>query len=119
MLRQYVLWCSTNSVGSALWVIYRVLKCSPTSFSDCLEDATIRRLEILVEETNYDNKYLPTFEEKLELRRITSVLTATLWKHYKSNYLPVPKIIAKWRKICLSANEFSEIRNAWDSLLKE
>ena len=119
MLRQYVLWCSTNSVGSALWVIYRVLICSPTSFSDCLEDATIRRLEILVEETNYDNKYLPTFEEKLELRRITSVLTATLWKHYKSNYLPVPKIIAKWRKICLSANEFSEIRNAWDSLLKE
>jgi hypothetical protein len=114
MLSQYLTWCPTHSISSALWIIMRILKNSPTSFSHSLEVATKRRLDRLLADTAYDsdNPYL-SFDEKLEARHISSILAAALWTYYSSRSLSVPEVVEKWRDKCLSSDEFSEIRNAW------
>ena len=114
MLSQYLTWYPTHSISSALWIIVRILKNSPTSFSHSLEAATQRRLNRLLSDTAYDSDNPDlSFDEKLEVRRISSILAAGLWTYYSSRSLPVPEVIEKWRAACLSLDEFSEIRNAW------
>jgi hypothetical protein len=114
MLSQYLTWYPTHSISSALWIIVRILKNSPTSFSHSLEAATQRRLNRLLSDTAYDSDNPDlSFDEKLEVRRISSILAAGLWTYYSSRSLPVPEVIEKWRAACLSPDEFSEIRNAW------
>ncbi|MBU2887358.1 SIR2 family protein [Gilvimarinus agarilyticus] len=114
MLRQYLTWCSINSISLALWVIARILKNSPNSISDGLKTAVQRRLDRLLTDTEYDrdNLYL-SFDEKLEVRRVSSNVAAELWKYYNSRSLSVPEAVEKWRQLSLSPDEFSEIRNPW------
>jgi len=114
MLSQYLTWCPTHSINPALWIVVSMLKKTPTNFSTCLEAAIQRRLDWLLTETAYDdnNPYL-IFDEKLEIRRTAAILAATLWAYYKSHGLSVPSVVEKWREVCLSPDEFSEIRNAW------
>lgn len=114
MLSQYLTWCKTDSVSLALWIIVRILKSSPTSISRSLEIATQRRLDRLLTETAYDGENPDLdFDEKLEVRRISSILAAAIRSYYNSQSLPVPDVIEKWRVACLSPDEFSEIRNPW------
>ncbi|GEM_PF-565429 len=114
MLSQYLTWCPTHSISSALWIIVRILKNSPTSFSTSLEVATQRRLDRLLTDTAYDSDNPDlNFDEKLEVRRISSILSAALWTYYSSRSLSVPEFVEKWRETYLSPDEFSEIRNAW------
>lgn len=114
MLSQYLTWCPTHSISSALLIIVRILKNSPTSFSHSLETAAQRRLDRLLADTAYDSDNPDlNFDEKLEVRRISSILAAALWSYYNSRSLPVPEVVEKWRVACLSSDEFPEIRNAW------
>lgn len=114
ILSQYLTWCPTHSISLALWIIVRILKNSPTSFSHSLETAAQRRLDRLLADTAYDSdKPDLNFDEKLEVRRMSSILAAALWSYYNSRSLPVPEVVEKWRVACLSPDEFSEIRNAW------
>jgi hypothetical protein len=114
MLSQYLTWCPTDSISTTLWIIVRIVKNSPTSFSDSLEVATQRRLNRLLSDTAYDgdNPDL-NFDEKLEVRRISSILAATLWTYYRSRNLSIAEAVEKWRAACLSPDEFSEIRKPW------
>lgn len=115
MLSQYLTWCPTHSISSALWITVRVLKNSPTSFSQNLEEAAQSRLNRLLRDTAYDNDNPDLdFDEKLEIRRISSILAAELWSYYNSRSLPVPEVIKEWREMCLSPDEFAEVRNAWE-----
>lgn len=117
MLSQYLTWCPTHSISSALWIIVRILKNSPTSFSHSLETAAQRRLDRLLADTAYDSDNPDlNFEEKLEVRRISSILAAGLWTYYSSRSLPIPEVVENWRDTCLSPDEFSEIRNPWKNL---
>lgn len=114
ILSQYLTWCPTHSISLALWIIVRILKNSPTSFSHSLETAAQRRLDRLLADTAYDSDNPDlNFDEKLEVRRMSSILAAALWSYYNSRSLPVPEVVEKWRVACLSPDEFSEIRNAW------
>lgn len=114
MLSQYLTWCPTHSITTALWIVVRILKNTPTSFSTNLEIAIQRRLDRLLTETVYGNGNRDlTFDEKLEIRRVAAILAATLGTHYKSCSSSVPCVVEKWREVCLSPDEFSEIRNAW------
>ena len=114
MLSQYITWRPTHSIIPALWIVVRILKNTPNSFSSSLEIAVQRRLDSLLTETAYDkDSPFLTFDEKLEVRRISSILAAKLWTYYRSRGLSVPCMVEKWRKACLSSDEFSEIRNAW------
>lgn len=117
MLSHYITWCPTHSISSALWIIVRILKNSPTSFCHRLEVAAQRRLKRLLTDTAYDSDNPDlNFDEKLEVRRISSILAAGLWTYYSSRSLPIPEVVEKWRDTCLSPDEFSEIRNAWKNL---
>lgn len=114
MLCQYLTWSPTHSISSALWIIVHILKVSSTGFSNSLEVATLRRLDRLLTETAYDNdNSCLTFDEKLEVRRISSILAAALWTYWTSHSLPVQSVVKEWRKACLNPKEFSEIKNAW------
>ena len=114
MLGQYLTWCPIHSISSALWIIVRILKSSPTIFSRGLEEATLSRLDRLLTDTAYDrdNPDL-NFNEKLEVRRLSSILAAALWTYYNSRGSFVPEVVEKWRSACLSSDDFSEIRNPW------
>ncbi|WP_323901251.1 anti-phage defense-associated sirtuin Dsr2 [Aeromonas caviae] len=114
MFSQYLTWCPMNSISSALWIIVRILKNSPASFSHCLEITTQRQLNRLLTDTAYgSNNPDLHFDEKLEVRRISSVLAAALLTYYNSRSLPVPEVVERWREVCLSPDEFSEIRKPW------
>lgn len=114
MLSQYLTWCPTNSIHLALWIIIRILNNSSAVFLKNLETATLRRLDRLLTNTAYDNDNSElNFDEKLEVRRISSILASALWTYYSSQGLPLPDIIERWRAACLSPDEFSEIRNPW------
>lgn len=114
LFNQYLTWCPTRSLSFAFWIIVRILKKSESSFPTSLHKVALRRLGRLFEETKYDtdNPNL-NFDEKLEIRRISSILAATLWTHYNSRSEPVPEVIEKWRETCLDPDEFAEIRNPW------
>ena len=115
MLSQYITWRPTHSIIPALWIVVRILKNTPNSFSSSLEVAIQRRLDSLLTETAYDkDSPFLTFDEKLEVRRISSILAATLWIHYRSRRSSIPAVVEKWREICFFSNEFAEIRNAWE-----
>lgn len=114
MLSQYLTWCPTRHITFALWVIFRILKDTPTGFLGNLETAIHGRLKRLLVETAYDlDSSDMSFDEKLEVRRVASILSAALWRYYNSRGLSVPQIIEEWREKCLSSGEFAEIRNPW------
>lgn len=114
MLIQYLTWSPIHFIGSALGIIARILKNSPTTFSHGLEVATQRRLDRILTDTAYDNGDPDLgFDEKLEVRRVSSILAAALCRYYNSRSLSIPEVIKKWRETCLSPDEFSEIRNPW------
>jgi len=115
MLSQYLTWCPTQSITQALGIVVRILRNRSSSFTSGLEAATQKRLDRLLTETDYgnDNPSL-TFDEKLEVRRVAAILAAALWTQYRSCGSAVPCVVENWRKTCLSPDEFSEIRNAWE-----
>jgi len=117
MLSEYLKWSSLNSIILALWVIVRILKKTPTSFTHGLELATLRRLDRLLNDTAYDiDSPDLNFNEKLEVRHVSSILAAALWSYYDSLGSTVPEVVEKWRTECLTSNEFSEIRNPWKDI---
>jgi hypothetical protein len=114
MLSQYLTWSPTRSISSALWIVIRILRNLPDRFFHGLEAATNGRLNRLLADTAYDSDNPDlNFDEKLEVKRTSSILAATLWKHYDSQGLPIPEVIEKWHEVCLDTNEFAEIKNAW------
>ncbi len=120
ILGQYLKWCPTHSVSEALLIIFYVLRNSPTRFSQSLEQASQRRLNRLLTDTAYDSGDPDlNFDEKLEIRRISTILANELWTYYNSRSLPVAEVVKKWRDASLSPDEFSEIRNTWGDCEKE
>ncbi len=114
MLSQYLTWRSTHSITKAMSIVIRILKNKPANFSTSLEVGALNQLNRLLSEAAYStaNSTL-LFNEKVEIRRVAAFLAATLWKYYISDGSPVPSVIEKWRDVCLSPEEFAEIRNAW------
>lgn len=114
MFQEYFKWCPTYSIIPALLILIRILRNNTTKSFPIQERSIFTRLDKLLIETSYDidSQYLD-FDEKLEVRRISSILTATLWSFFKSEGLPVPEVITRWREACLSHNEFAEIRIPW------
>ncbi|MDD4394143.1 MAG: SIR2 family protein [Desulfobacterales bacterium] len=122
MLCQYITWCPTDFISFALQIVVLVLEHSRASFSTSLEDAVLKRLNRLLTDTAYkiENPNFETydnsdsdFDKKLEVRLYSSELAAALWTYYRMQNKPIPEVVEKWRKSCLSPNEFSEIKNPW------
>ena len=50
---------------------------------------------------------------KLFVRRAAARLASALFAHYRARSNALPEPIAEWEKICLSDDEFAEVRNQW------
>ncbi len=112
MLSQYLTWAPIRSVEFALDVIIRILTQGICISSD-LEIAIQGRLEKLLVETSYENTTSDlNVDEKLQLRRTSSLLAKTLFDYY-SLKLHIPEIIMEWKKKSLSPDEFAEVTNIW------
>lgn len=114
MLSQFITWCPTGSIITALRIVVRFLKDSPTTIPTNVEAATLGRLDRLLSETDYGEDNLDLlFKEKFEVRHTAAILASTLCAHYESNKASVPAVVEKWREECFSPKEFSEIKNVW------
>ena len=67
----------------------------------------IQKSELSTEDSN------EIIDKKLSIRIQTAHLTVSLYNYFKIKELDVPSYVLKWRDICLSPNEFSEIRRIW------
>lgn len=71
-------------------------------------------LQFLIDETSLDNsKSLFNFIDRLDCRIRTASLAYTLFNYYNDNNLDIPEVLLKWKDICLSTEEFSDVRNQW------
>lgn len=114
MFQQYIRWCPTYSIIPAFQLLIRILRNNLTKSLPFQDMSVFKRLNKLLIETSYDSdsQYMD-FDQKLEVRQISSVLTATLWSFFKSESSPIPEVINRWREACLSPDEFAEIRIPW------
>ncbi len=115
MLRDYLTWCPVNLIGFALQILRHLLNKNPTVFSGDLETATLKRLERLLKETDYETETPNVnFEEKLDTRLASVSLAATLWKYYQDKEESTPEVLETWQTVAQDPDEFYEIRNAWE-----
>lgn len=72
-------------------------------------------LSFLLDEVKIDrNDTNEMVHNKIEIKTKASVLLISLRDYYlKQGVTDLPKYIADWETMCLSVNEFSEIRNVW------
>ncbi len=115
-LSQYIMYCQTKSISQAMYLVVHILMDTPSHFYENLENASLKRLSHLLEETAYDNRNSNLlFEEKLEIRKYAVKLAGKLNSHFTSENKLLPDVLQKWHEASQSPNEFAEIRNAWKS----
>ncbi len=81
----------------------------PESF---LEEVLVG-LNYLLDEANFNNMSSIDFAYILERKTSAASLAYNLWNYYNERKTSIPEVIQKWKEICSSQKEFSEIRNQW------
>ena len=112
LLGQMVLWQKKTCLPIALKTITTLVKKHSWTFTDELERSTLIGLHVITSDTSMNGNDLDVFE-KLPVREAAAELAYTLFEHYTKQSEPVPDAIIKWESICLSNDEFAEIRNQW------
>ncbi len=112
LLGQMILWQKKTCLPNALNIITTLVKKHSWTFTDELERSTLMGLHAITNDTSMNGNDLDIFE-KLPVREAAARLAYTLFEHYTKQSKPVPDVIIKWESICLSNDEFAEIRNQW------
>ncbi len=116
ILGQFLTWRRKPSLVQALWIVIRLIKNIPTHFTENFETVVLKCLDMLAGETAYEHGDTGIgFDEKLEIRKTTALLAATLYTHYEVSGLNQPQAVGKWQSICRATDEFAEIRSVWDA----
>ena len=112
VLAQMVRWQKNPGLPRALYTIAELTKKFPWVFTEEFERLTLIGLRSIARDTtpNVDGV---DFADLLEIRRAAAGLAYNLFEHYTKQDNPVPDVITEWKKICLSDNEFAEVRNQW------
>ena len=112
VLAQMVRWQKNTGLPSALYTITELTKKFPWVFTEEFERLTLIGLRSIARDAtpNVDGV---DFADLLEIRRTAASLAYILFEHYTRQDNPVPDVITEWKKICLSDNEFAEVRNQW------
>ena len=107
-----VRWQKNTGLPRALHTISEMTKKFPWVFTEEFERLTLMGLRNIARDTapNVDGV---DFAIKLEFRRTAASLAYILFEHYTRLGNPVPDVITEWKTICLSENEFAEVRNQW------
>ena len=94
----------------------------PWVFTKGIEQYVLEGLRHLISDTairTSGNPYLDVGRDdsdvstKLTVRLTAARLAYALSKYYAQKGKPMPEVITEWENICLSNNEFAEIRNQW------
>ena len=112
VLAQMVRWQKNPGLPSALYTITELTKKFPWVFTEEFERLTLTGLRNIARDTATKVDGVD-IAGKLEIRRTAAGLAYNLFEHYTRLGNPVPEVITEWKKICLSDNEFAEVRNQW------
>ena len=104
----FIRYASNQRLISAFNIVLLILRRHPNSFNRSIEKAVMLALDKIIN----GNEDL-SFDENLELREAAADLASHLNNYYKTQCIDVPKIITQWKEVCLSDNEFSEIKKQW------
>ncbi|MYD62150.1 MAG: hypothetical protein F4W91_14010 [Gemmatimonadetes bacterium] len=112
VLGQMVRWQKNIGLPSALNLIAELIKDYPWTFADELERLTLIGLHYIAKDTATNAGGLD-ISEKLEIREAAAGLAYRLFEYYTRRDAPIPDVLKEWEAICLSDDEFAEIRNQW------
>ena len=112
VLGEMVRWQKNPGLSSALNTVAKLTKKYPWAFSGEIERLTLMGLRNISRDTATKVDGVD-IADKLEIRRAAANLAYNLFEHYTKLGNPVPDVITEWKKICLSDNEFAEVRNQW------
>jgi hypothetical protein len=99
LVGQQIKWRRESGLVSSLYLISNIVAKTPQYLSD--ESDPINA------ETDTD------MADRLKNRKAAAHLAYRLYRHFSHKGEKIPKVIADWRIICTSLNEFAEIRNEW------
>ena len=105
----FIRYTSNQRLISAFNIVISILTRHPKNFSQSIEITVMLALGKIV--NGYEDL---SFDENLELKESAANLASNLNNYYKAQSVVVPKVVTQWQEICLSDNEFSEIRNQWE-----
>ena len=112
VLAQMVRWQKNTGLPRALNTVTKLINKFSWALTEEIERLTLLGLRNIARDTatNVDGVDIA---DLLEIRRAAAVLAYNLFEHYTRQDNPVPDVITEWKTICLSDNEFAEVRNQW------
>jgi hypothetical protein len=107
-------WRNSRGLLPAIDISYDIVEKIPELLpQDFLQEVLIG-LDYLIDETGLDCKtFLIDFDERLECRMHAASLAYKLYNYCIERHLAIPEVILKWKEVCSSSEEFSEIQNQW------
>ncbi|MGO8714412.1 MAG: anti-phage defense-associated sirtuin Dsr2 [Smithella sp.] len=114
LVSQQIKWRRKLGLVSSLNLMSNIVDITPKYLSDILLSDILIGLSFLSDESDPINTDMDTdIADKLEYRKQAAYLAYRLYRHFSHKGENVPKVIADWKIICTSINEFAEIRNEW------
>jgi len=114
LVSQQIKWRRKLSLVSTLNLMSNIVDITPKYLNDILLSDILIGLSFLSNESDPVNTDMDTdIADKLEYRKQAAYLAYRLYRHFSHKGENVPKVIADWKIICTSLNEFAEIRNEW------
>lgn len=114
ILLDYLDWCPLERSEPALKLMSYSFQAKEILKIRDYQERIAYLLERLSAATEYANESLQTdFVRFLEIRRSAAVLASILHGTESQKSEVLERVLSKWESICLSENEFVEIRNAW------
>ena len=111
-LGQIVRMQKNPGLSNAFRTITSIVKDHPWAFTKGLESKTLFGLEKSILTTKV-SAGAQTASAKLEVRMEAAELAYVLYKFHLERQQDIPDVIAEWKSICSSAEEFAEIKNVW------
>ena len=113
ILGQLIRWRKKDYLSTAFNIISRLVKKSSWAFDHQIKEYTLIGLSDISDFTRTNIYDIDVFAKELEIRKSAAYLAYTLFEHYTRQGESVPDVLHVWKEICISENEFSEIRNQW------
>lgn len=111
LLATFIRYSRGQYLVEALQVVNCILKLYIDKLNPELESAILKSLNSIARGFEHLN-----FEENLALRKSAAKLAHTLYQCYFKMEKVMPSEVLKWKDICQSENEFSEIKNQWSMI---
>lgn len=113
ILAQIILWQKKNHLTPALDFLLDLIKEFSWAFDRQIEEYTLIGLSHISDFTHVNTDDIDVFATELEIRKSAACLAYTLFEHYNREGESVPDVLHVWNEICVSENEFDEIKNQW------